>query len=235
MCVKHKANISFWLFHSWSPLNFNISQINFIWSNDFFNSDGITKATIHGTPQDTKEPWDILFVTGKNLLIYAIETLSCIAPLKSIYIPANHDMSISFYASQYLDAWFRNVDNVNIVTNTFPRQYELFGNTLIGWAHGDTKNKSTARDLTVLMPDDVPELWGKSIYREFHAAHLHSEQSIIEKNGVILRRISSPTFADRWTINSGFAKSVRKCQVFVYGKSSGLRQIINIPVTLPSK
>ena len=213
-------------------LNFNISQIDFIWSNDFFNSDTPNKTTIHGTVQDTKEPWDILFITGKNLLIDAIEILSQLAPLKSIYVPANHDMTTSFYASQYLEAWFRNTDNVEIVTNTFPRQYELFGNTLIGWTHGDGK-KSTDRDLTVIMPDDFPELWGKSIYREFHAAHLHSEQSIIEKNGVILRRISSPNFNDRWSFQ--FPKAVRKCQVFVYGKTSGLLQILNIPVALPSK
>ncbi len=63
-----------------------------------------------------------------------------------------------------------------------------------------------------------------------HAAHLHSEHAINEANGVIVRRIASPTAADTWHYESGYVGAVRKAQTFIYDKERGLLQTINTPV-----
>jgi len=80
------------------------------------------------------------------------------------------------------------------------------------------------------MPIEAKKLWGQAQFYEMHAAHLHSEQMIQEINGVIVRRISSPTALDTYHTTYGYMGAVRKAQTFVYDKERGLMHIINTPV-----
>lgn len=211
-----------------------IEYITFVWSNDFFNSDTIDQTTTAGTRQDTDVRWQKLFNVGVEMLVSAVDMLSQIAPVKTFYTPSNHDEVNGYHALKYLEAWFRKDPNVEVNTDAYPRKYQLYGNTLIGYTHGDKENskgtKEKASRLASLMPIEASELWSKSKFREFHAAHLHSEQMIQEINGVIVRRISSPTAADTYHTTYGYLGAVRKAQVFIYDKERGLKQVINIPV-----
>lgn len=221
-----------------------IEYITFVWSNDFFNSDTIDQTTTAGTRQDTDVRWQKLFNVGVEMLVSAVDMLAIgkdedgnpkgIAPVKTFYTPSNHDEVNGYHALKYVDAWFRNDPNVEVNTDAYPRKYQLYGNTLIGYTHGDKENskgtKEKASRLASLMPIEASELWSKSKFREFHAAHLHSEQMIEEINGVIVRRISSPTAADTYHTTYGYLGAVRKAQVFIYDKEKGLKQVINIPV-----
>lgn len=211
-----------------------IEYITFVWSNDFFNSDTIDQTTTAGTRQDTDVRWQKLFNVGVEMLVSAVDTLSQIAPVKTFYTPSNHDEVNGYHALKYLEAWFRKDPNVVVDTDAYPRKYQLYGNTLIGYTHGDKEQsrgtKEKASRLASLMPIEASELWSKSRFREFHAAHLHSEQMIEEINGVIVRRMSSPTAADTYHTTYGYLGAVRKAQTFIYDKKRGLKQIINIPV-----
>lgn len=211
-----------------------VEYITFVWTNDFFNSDTVDKTTTAGTRQDTDVRWQKLFNVGVEILVRGIEWLSKIAPVKTFYTPSNHDEVNGYTALKYLEAWFRNDPNVLIDTDAYPRKYQLYGNTLIGYCHGDKENsggtKEKASRLASLMPLEASHLWGQAKYREMHAAHLHSEQMIQEINGVIVRRISSPTALDAWHTQSGYVGAIRKAQVFIYDKERGLKQTINIPV-----
>ena len=80
------------------------------------------------------------------------------------------------------------------------------------------------------MPIEARDLWGQAIYHEMHAAHLHSEQMFAEINGVIVRRISSPTALDTYHTTHGYVGAVRKVQTFIYDKKRGLIHTINTPV-----
>jgi hypothetical protein len=211
-----------------------IEQVLFVWSNDFFNSDNEEKTTTAGTPQDTDVRNKKMFNIGWEMLIRAIEMLSEVAPVKTFYTPSNHDEETAYHALGVIRAWFRNDPNVTVDLDAYPRKYELYGNTLIGFTHGDKENdkgsKEKASRLASLMPIEAPELWGKSRYREMHAAHLHSEQMIAEINGVIVRRIASPTALDTYHTTHGYVGAVRKVQTLVYDRERGLMQIINTPV-----
>lgn len=204
-----------------------LDSILFVWANDFFNSDTITKTTTGGTPQDTDIRWQKLFDVGVEILVTAILTFAEIAPVTTFYTRSNHDEVTSYHALKYLDAYFRLHNGVTIDTSPKARKYYLLGNTLLGFAHGEKEN---AKRLSSLMPLEVPELWAKSEYREYHTAHLHSEHAINEINGVIVRRISSPTATDTWHYESGYVGAVRKAQTFLYDKQKGLRAIINTTV-----
>lgn len=209
-------------------------RILFPWTNDFFNSDTIDKTTTAGTPQDVDARWQKLYNTGLDLLVEATDIFSSIAPVKEFYTASNHDEMVSYHAIKYLAAWFRGNPRVAIDTDAMPRKYILYGNTLIGFGHGDKEEskgtKERASRLASLMPIEVPELWGKSIFREFHAAHLHSEQMIQEINGVIVRRVSAPTAADTYHVQHGYLGAVRKVQTFIWDRERGLSRTINTPV-----
>ena len=212
----------------------SLDYILFVWSNDFFNSDTISKTTTGDTPQDTDVRWQKLFNVGAEMLVEGIENLMRIAPVKTFYIPSNHDQMTGYYALKYLSAWYRNCERVEINTNASPRKYILYGKTLLGFTHGDKEKgkgtKEKASKLASVMPIEAANLWGKAKYREMHAAHLHSEQMIEEINGVIVRRIASPTYTDTWHSENGFVGATQKAQTFIYDKELGLNHIIHSPV-----
>jgi glycogen debranching enzyme len=127
----------------------------------------------------------------------------------------------------HLYAWYHDCDNVHVNQDAYPRKYIEFGNTLLGLGHGDKEKKET---LTGLMPIEAKEAWGRTKYHEYHVAHLHSEQMTQEKNGLIIRRMSSPVAQDTWTVDMGLLGSERKIQTFVYDRNKGLEHIIQTRV-----
>ena len=167
-----------------------IDYITFVWADDFINSDNEEQTTTGGTLQDTDIRHTKLCKVGFEMLVRGIETLSEIARVETFYTPSNHDQATGFYAMEYLQAWFRKDENVTVDESVYPRRYKLYGNTLLGFCHGAKENskgnKDKASRLASLMPLEVPELWGKSKFREMQAKHLHSEQMIQEINGVIV-------------------------------------------------
>lgn len=211
-----------------------IEYITFVWANDYFNADTIGNTTTAGTPQSVDVRWQKMFNVGVEMLVRAIEMLAEVAPVRTFYTPSNHDEATGYHALKYLEAWFRSHPNVDVNTDAYPRKYQLYGNTLIGYCHGDKENSSASKEkasrLASVMPIEAAELWGKARYREMHTAHLHSEQMIQEINGVIVRRISSPTAADTWHTVSGYMGAVRKAQLFIYDRTRGLKEVINMPV-----
>jgi len=211
-----------------------LEYITFVWANDFFNTDTINNTTTKLTPQDVDVRWPKMFNVGVEMLVRGIEMLEELAPVKTFYTPSNHDEVNGYHALKYLEAWFRRDDNVTVDIDAYPRKYQLYGNTLIGYCHGDKEEskgtKERASRLASLMPLEAANLWAQARTREFHAAHLHSEQMIQEINGVIVRRISSPTAADVYHTTHGYMGAVRKAQTFLYDKDRGLKQVINTPV-----
>jgi hypothetical protein len=204
-----------------------LEYITFVWTNDFFNSDTVGKTTTAGTIQDTDIRWQKLFNAGVEMLVDAITTLSELAPVKTFYTASNHDEATAYHAIKYLEAWFRKDQRIEVNTDARPRKYLLYGNVLLGYTHGD---KEKPARLSSLMPNEARTLWGESVTREIHAAHLHSEHAIEEVNGVIVRRVSSPTAPDTWSDKAGYVTAVRKAQTFIYDRERGLMQTINTPV-----
>ncbi len=211
-----------------------IEYITFVWTNDFFNSDTIEKDTTRGTPQDTDVRWQKMFNIGVEALVEGTEALAKIAPVKMFYSPSNHDEMVCYYAIKYLEAWFWGREDVEIDIDAKARKYILYGKTLIGWTHGfeehNTKKALSIATLAWLPSIEAKQEWSESNYREMHAHHLHSEHLIEEQNGVMVRRISSPTATDTYHHRAAYVGEVRKAQTFLYDREYGLMQIINTPV-----
>jgi hypothetical protein len=198
-----------------------IEKILFVWTNDFFNSDGISSSTTGGTKQDTDCKWQDLYLCGVNMLIEAIDSLCKLAPVKTFYIASNHSRQTDYYAICTLSAWFRKYKNVEIDTTPHTRHYERYGVNLIGFAHSYYEKK---QNLPYLMSVERKEDWGKTSYREYHLAHYHSEK-VEEKGGIIFRWLPSVTGTDTWSNDCGYIVAVRRSYSFVYDRDRGLIQI----------
>ncbi len=199
---------------------YEFEQIVFPIGNDFFNYDDLTGSTTKGTPQDNDSRWQKLFLKGTELLVKAIDLLAQLAPVRVFQIPGNHDTMVSWYAVCYLQAWFKNHSDVKIDTNPRSRKYVEFGKCLIGFTHGDKEKKRIFGNMQV----EVPEAWGRTLYREWHTGHLHSEQ-VKEEHGVKVRSLSSVTAKDAWHYVSGYVGALAASQSFVWDKEKGLREI----------
>lgn len=203
----------------------DISEVLFVWSNDFFNSQSIEQTTVSGTRQDTDTREKKLYLVGCEMLVRGIKMLTEIAPVKTFCTPSNHDETVAYHALCYAAAWFRNDEKVAVDLGQQPRYYYRFGETLLGFAHGHREKPAR---LAVAMSVECKKWWACTLYKEFHTAHLHTEQAIVEDRGIIIRRISSPVVSDRWHTEEGYVGQVRKAQTFLYERNRGLQQITMI-------
>lgn len=199
-----------------------IEKIIFPVGQDFFHFDTPRGTTTAGTQLDTDTRWQKMFRKGVELLVWAIEEFVKIAPVEVMWIPGNHDQMLSYAAVIGLYQRYSESPNVTVNTLATPRKYILFGKNLIGYSHGDKEGKR----LQGLMQIEVPDLWGKSIFREFHIGHLHTEMTVTN-NGIIFRQISSITASDAWHGENGFLGSTRQAQAFIWDKEFGLQAILN--------
>jgi hypothetical protein len=195
-------------------------RILFPIGNDFFNIDNPAKTTTGGTPQDSDSRWAKMFMTGVELLTWAITQLEEIAPVYAFLVPGNHDYTTSFYAICSVAMYFKDAKNIIIDTNPQSRKYVWFGNNLIGFTHMDKEGKRLEGNMQI----EASEAWGQTKYREWLGGHLHSEQTR-EVNGIKIRNLSAPTAGDFWHTTSGYVGSIAETQIFTWDKLLGLEEI----------
>jgi hypothetical protein len=207
--------------------SFNIEQILFPISNDFFNSDRSHpfNSTTNGTPQEEDTRWQNTFRKGRELLIQNIQKLSEIAPVIVKVIPGNHDYERSFYLGDSLQGWFHNNENITIDNGASPRKYFTYGKCLIGLTHG---NNEKVTDLPMIMAQENPIEWAKTIYREFHLGHLHHKKetkfnATNELQGVMVRYMSSLSGTDSWHHKKGYIGARKSAEALLWDSEKGLQ------------
>lgn len=206
---------------------YHIEKILFIFNNDFFNADGKTNATTAGTPQDNDLRWKKMYVGGRKLQVRGIELLMQYAPVEAISVIGNHAEHLEFCMADALECWFDKCPNVIINNTPKARKYFAYGNSLIGFTHGNLEKQ---KDLPLLMASEVPELWAKAKFREFHTGDKHHERELVfntavENKTVVVRVLSSLSGTDAWHYGAGYVGAKQSTQAFVWGKESGIENI----------
>lgn len=199
----------------------DVSEILFPIGNDALNVDSKNNETANGTPQTEDGRWQKSFKKACELSTWAINRCLEIAPVRVPIVPGNHDTERSYYLGCFLEAKFG--DNENVLVNNSPteRKYCRFGNTLIGFTHGD---RIKLKDLISLAQNEQRKAWGETKYCEWHLGHLHRE-SVMEDGGVIARVIPSLCPPDAWHAKHGFVMAIPAAQSFVYDGEKGLEAI----------
>jgi hypothetical protein len=196
-------------------------KIIFPIGNDFFNFDTVDGKTTGGTRQDNDSRLHKMFLVGAELLIKAIDILSQVAPVYAFLVPGNHDTMTSFYATHSIYCWFHDNPNVSIDFNPSTRKYVEYGNNLIGFSHLNREKKRIFGNMQV----EQPQAWGRTKFREWHGAHLHSEQ-VKEDFGIKVRNLTSVTADDAWHNGEGYVGSIACSQTFIWHKEKGLKNIL---------
>jgi hypothetical protein len=198
---------------------FPVKKILLPIGNDFYNVNSKSNTTVGGTPQQEDTRAAKTFRRGMQLAIKIIETCSQIAPVDVLIIKGNHDEERVFYLGEALHAWFHNNTQVFIDNRAVSRKYYLYGKNLLGFTHG---GEFKIDKLPSIMPTEVPELWAKSNYREWHLGHIHHKFEVNEENGVVVRYLRSLVPIDAWTFDKGFVGALKAAESFVWDYNKGL-------------
>ena len=193
---------------------------------DFFNSDTQLNTTTKGTQQFNDVRWRKLYLIGLKLWLEALELLKDkFNKIDIQLITGNHDLQTSFYLYSGLQQAFKNYNNINFKEDYKEVQAYKFGECLILTTHG-TRNVNKTMDSVV---NEFSEEYGSTKYRELHLGHLHCEQELKERLGIIPRRLSSPKGRGDWEYNERFGSSIQKHELFIWEANKGLIDITMIP------
>ena len=194
----------------------NIERILIPIGNDGMNSEGYSRATTKGTPQQDSAEWQETFVGYCNLMVRAINYLANTAPVDVVVVQGNHDYERMFYAGEYLRAFFKNDDRVDVDNNFDSRKYYKYGVNLIMFTHGD---KEKPAEMPLIMATEQPMLFAQTKFREVHCGHKHKEQ-VNEYRGVKVRFIPSICGNDSWHKMMGY-EAKRTGQAHIWSKERG--------------
>jgi len=194
--------------------NYNINTVVLPISNDFFHTDNYQHQTTQGTPQDTIMDYHSEYELGFSVLVDTINMLRQYASdVTVVLVQGNHDRTKSFYLAHALDIYFKDDYDVEFIREHSVIKGLTFGNTFIGWHHGNCK----LDDLPLLFAThpQYSQAFGNAKYREVHTGDKHHYMAK-ELKGVRIQQMPSLSGTDRWHLDNNFVHSVRAALALVY-------------------
>jgi hypothetical protein len=140
-------------------------------------------------------------------------------------LPGNHDPHSAFWLPEVMRATYRHDSRVTVHSAFAPYQFERFGQTLLGWCHGDGAKLDA---LPGIMATDAPQLWGATRYRYWNVGHVH-HWSEKELPGVFVQTHRTLAGRDAWHHHSGY-RAQRALKVQTYHCDWGLDSVAVIGV-----
>ncbi len=209
-----------------SRLPGNPEEIVLAIGSDWFHIDGDVNATTRGTPQDTDGSPAEIMVTGCELARDHINLLRQVAPVRVVLMAGNHDRSNALALLMFIAAWFKDSDDVTVVHNFNPRVYIKYGNTLMGFHHGDG---TKVTQLGSCMSNEARHEWGVTKYHIFFGGHYHHER-VREVGGIKHYQMPSLAGTDRYHSRHGYVDSVPGLAAYIVDRKKGVTATLFSPV-----
>lgn len=194
---------------------------------DWFHIDNDAGGTTRGTPMGTSScssPAEIL-ITGCELAKRHVDLLRQIAPVDVVFMAGNHDRFSALTLALYLRASYDGVDDCEVHLTPKTRHYYCYGNTLIGFTHGDTVKQ---HKLPQLMAQEEYKNWGLHDHKVWFSGHYH-HQSVKEDGGATCIILPSLAGNDRWHSRMGYKSQAGLSGHFI-DKDKGLIGSMFCPV-----
>jgi hypothetical protein len=185
---------------------------------DFFHIDGQKHETTRGTSMDTDGTPTEIFVTGCELNVRCIDFLRQVAPVEVHLMSGNHDSHNGRALLLYLMAWYRTTDNVTVHKDFRKRVYTQYGNTLVGFTHGD---QGKIKDLGVQMAIEARAAWSETDHHVFFGGHLH-HHAVQDIGGVTHHLLPSLSGTDRWHHEEGYVCSKPALLAYIIDEEDGI-------------
>lgn len=184
------------------PLGHDFSHVN-----QYMGKSLTTRA---GTEQDVDSRlWKIFRAVCESSVRLIDTARSTGRPVHVVMVPGNHDPDENFKLGEFLRAWFRFDDGVE-VTNT-PTQHKYFGweRNAFMLTHGEHYMKRDGRSpLMVFANECPPDIWtaGHRGGRWILSGHLHARRAgqytptsdVIEEQGIVAYVLPGLTATDDW-------------------------------------
>ena len=132
-------------------------------------------------------------------------------------ISGNHDITTGYAIGAFIAAWFRNEPRVVVDESPAKQKYYKFGNTMIGFAHGDGLKM---RESGEVMAMHNPKEWGDTKNRYYHFGHVHKDMVY---DGRLCKAESHRNLAplNAWAADAGFGRNSGTMKAIVYDKKRG--------------
>tara|TARA_R100001443_G_scaffold43533_1_gene56606 strand:+ start:7148 stop:8650 length:1503 start_codon:yes stop_codon:yes gene_type:complete len=168
---------------------------------DWFHVDNDGGTTTAGTAQDRYGSPAQILMQGCELAKEHIDMLRSVAPVEVVFMAGNHDRHSTLALGLFLKATYESCDDCTVILDAnMSRQYITYGNTLLGFTHGDGVRFN---QLPSTMAKEQWENWGKCRYKVWFSGHLH-HQALKEHGGAFCVQLPSLAGHDRWHHRKGF-------------------------------
>lgn len=198
---------------------YNIDEIVFPISNDFFHTDTYWNTSTKGTPQDVIAEYDKEYEVGFDLLVRCITLLQSVSSkIKVVLVPGNHDRTKGFYLAHALSVYFKAHPEIEFIRNKDNDKAVVLGNTFIGYHHGNCKIEQLP--LLFATNKETSVAFGKAKFREVHTGDKHHYMAK-EIKGVRIQQMPSMSGNDRWHKDNLFVNNIRAALLLMYDKKNG--------------
>lgn len=199
-------------------------QILFVLGNDLFNADNTAGTTTKGTQVESDVRIRKTYFTVRTIMIRAIERK--LRPLCDMVVvkvvPGNHDYNTTWHLGDSLMVYFEKHKDVIVDNDPAPRKYHRYGNTLLGFTHGD---KGRLKDLPTIMAVEARKDFGETKFHEWHTGDKHQSRTE-EFHGIRVRILPALCPPDKWHSENGYVGNLRSSEAYHWDKVKGLTNII---------
>jgi hypothetical protein len=197
--------------------------------NDLLQTDNLNGTTTAGTYVDTDTRYIRSFRRAFRINRWAIDRLADRGNVRVVVVPGNHDRLTAFQLGHSLESWYHDDPRVVIDNRPKLRKYRLVGINLLGWTHGSEEKEES---LPLVMPVEEPELWAKSLHREWHIGHFHKAKETRYTagdsfNGVRVRILPALCGPDAWHYAKGYVGGLPACESYLWHPRQGFAGMIS--------
>ena len=207
--------------------NRKFSKIVFSTLGDVLHIDNNMQTTTRGTFQQTDGRIAKIAIASCDALIDAVISFGKIAPTEVVYLEGNHDSVSGFMLLLAVSKAFINNDNISFDICPNPRKFRVFGNTLVGWTHGDMNKKYQGKWVL----SEARKEFGDCKFVEVHVGHFHTEKTkelpFTEDGdeGIMIRHLPNIASSSSWEHKEGYPKNQKAVLSFVWNLKNGLREV----------
>jgi len=191
---------------------------------DFLHYDGMTPETVrskHRLDSDTRfqKMLEVAMTTFRHIINTALKRYRAV---HVIVAGGNHDPASSAMIRTALGHIYEREPRVTIDQSPGDFFYFEFGKCLIGVNHG---HQVKMEDLPLIMAEDQPERWGRTLYRHWRTGHIHHARQQIVLAGRDHKRTTVESFRvlppnEAYATQAGF-RSLRDMKMIMLHREFG--------------
>ena len=200
----------------------NIESWLFPVGSDLLHFDGSKNETVNGTPMDTDGRWGKVYSAAIGTLVWSVDLMRQVAPVKVVWVPGNHDLVSSWFCVQVLKARYESARDLTVDDGPSPRKYHEHCSSLIGMTHGG-RDDPQHRDLPTIMATEKPAEWARTRHHEWHVGDQHRKRAMTwmgtdTHTGCVVRTLPSLAGTDSWHHQRGFVSGGNRCaELYLWG------------------